>query len=99
MKIFKTLSLAAAALALVACGNNAQKAKEAAEREKAIADSIAQAEIAAKEASFEEFFATLPEEPVFDMTRFSFTPRLPCTAKTSQNLPIPVFTTDCCSTG
>lgn len=68
MKIFKTLSLAAAALALVACGNNAQKAKEAAEREQAIADSIAQAEIAAKEASFEEFFATLPEEPVFDMT-------------------------------
>ena len=68
MKIFKTLSLAAAALVVLACGNNAQKAKEAAEREKAIADSIAQAEIAAKEASFEEFFATLPEEPVFDMT-------------------------------
>ena len=51
MKIFKTLSLAAAALVVLACGNNAQKAKEAAEREKAIADSIAQAEIAAKEAS------------------------------------------------
>lgn len=68
MKIFKTLSLAAAALVVLACGNNVQKAKEAAEREKAIADSIAQAEIAAKEASFEEFFATLPEEPVFDMT-------------------------------
>ena len=68
MKIFKTLSLAAAALVVLACGNNAQKAKEATEREKAIADSIAQAEIAAKEASFEEFFATLPEEPVFDMT-------------------------------
>lgn len=82
MKIFKTLSLAAAALALVACGNNAQKAKEAAEREQAIADSIAQAEIAAKEASFEEFFATLPEEPVFDMTTNMGTIKIQLYAKT-----------------
>lgn len=82
MKIFKTLSFAAAALALVACGNNAQKAKEAAEREQAIADSIAQAEIAAKEASFEEFFATLPEEPVFDMTTNMGTIKIQLYAKT-----------------
>ena len=82
MKIFKTLSLAAAALVVLACGNNAQKAKEAAEREQAIADSIAQAEIAAKEASFEEFFATLPEEPVFDMTTNLGTIKIQLYAKT-----------------
>lgn len=82
MKIFKTLSLAAAALVVLACGNNAQKAKEAAEREQAIADSIAQAEIAAKEASFEEFFATLPEEPVFDMTTNMGTIKIQLYAKT-----------------
>lgn len=82
MRIFKTLSLAAAALVVLACGNNAQKAKEAAEREQAIADSIAQAEIAAKEASFEEFFATLPEEPVFDMTTNLGTIKIQLYAKT-----------------
>ncbi len=67
MKITKTLCIAAFAFAMASCGNNSQKAKEAAEREQAVADSIAQAEAAAKEVAFEEFFATLPEEPVFDI--------------------------------
>ena len=67
MKHIKTIFIAAFALVAASCGNNAQKAKEAAEREQAIADSLAQVEAAAKEVAFEEFFATLPEEPVFDI--------------------------------
>ena len=67
MKHIKTIFIAAFALVVASCGNNAQKAKEAAEREQAIADSLAQVEAAAKEVAFEEFFATLPEEPVFDI--------------------------------
>lgn len=66
MKLFRTISIIAAAVMAIACGNNAQKAKEAAEREQAIADSLAQVE-AAKEVAFEEFFPTLPEEPVYDI--------------------------------
>ena len=67
MKLFRTIGIMTAGIIAVACGNNAQKAKEAALREQAIADSLAQAEAAAKEASFEEFYTTLPEEPVFDI--------------------------------
>lgn len=67
MKTIKILCLAAVAALFASCGNNAQKAKEAAEREQAIADSLAQVEAAAKEVAFEEFFANLPEEPVFDI--------------------------------
>ena len=67
MKLIKTFCIAALALVMASCGNNAQKAKEAAEREQAIADSLAQVEAAAKEVAFEEFFTTLPEEPVFDI--------------------------------
>ena len=67
MKTLRIICIAAVAVLLASCGNNAQKAKEAAEREQAIADSLARVEAAAKEATFEEFFASLPEEPVFDI--------------------------------
>lgn len=82
MKLFTTISIAAIALFSIACGNNAQKAKEAAEREQAVADSLAQVEAAAKEVAFEEFFATLPEEPVYDIVTSMGTIKIQLYAKT-----------------
>jgi len=51
------------------CGNGAKKAAAAAEAatEKARQDSIAAAELAAKEKTAMEILANLPEEPVFDI--------------------------------
>ena len=51
------------------CGNGAKKATAAAEAatEKARQDSIAAAELAAKEKTAMEILANLPEEPVFDI--------------------------------
>lgn len=69
MKKIKIIILAVAAIALVACGNNAaqkaaQKAAEAAAL-KAAQDSIAAAELAAKAQIISEKIKMLAEEPVF----------------------------------
>lgn len=78
----KSISIAAAACAAMSCGNNAQKAQEAALREQEIADSIAKAETVTKEAAFEAYFETLPEEPVFNIVTNYGTIKVKLYAKT-----------------
>lgn len=82
MRLLKVIGITGAAIAAVACGGNSQKAKEAAAREQAVADSLAQAEAAAKELAFEEFYATLPVEPVFDIVTNFGTIKVQLYAKT-----------------
>ena len=82
MNFMKTLSIATLATVFAGCGNNAQKAQEAAQRQQEIADSLAQVEAQAKELAFEDFFATLPEEPVFDIVTNYGTIKVKLYAKT-----------------